>query len=512
MTVHIQTLALVLCLLVLLQTAGTYLILHHARDLPGNRYFLYGSLILVLASIIMLLRFWLAPAKALVLLSNVTMMSAIMVLYAGVIRFAGGRVRAGLVAATGTLFVLCMSYFTFVLDHMNIRVALYSAAFCVLTGSAGRELLLTKRTATSRSMKAIGAFSLLCFVISAFRGAAALAGPRIQSLTEPTALQVFAFLAAIAGCVIWTFLIAMTFHEQAGAEKREAQERLKTIYEAIPEMVILTEFDTGVVVEANERYFRKLGLPEEEVVGRKTTEVGFWKGEEERLRFLGILRSQGKVDNYEILFRKIDGSTFTGLLSSRPLELGGVRHVVSVLRDIDERKQMENELEKQARTDALTGISNRRYFLRSVRREILHSKETGGRLVFMMLDVDYFKRINDYYGHQLGDTVLRRVSKAIRSALRGSDLLGRIGGEEFAILLVNTDPAAGERIAENIRRKVESLEVYADTSTPVYITVSIGLTEYSSRKDDTVEALIARADEALYKAKAEGRNSVASDW
>jgi diguanylate cyclase (GGDEF)-like protein/PAS domain S-box-containing protein len=512
MSIHIPTLALVLCLLVLLQTAGTCLFLHRVRDVPGNWHFLYGSLLLVLATVFLLLRFWFESSKALVLLSNITLLAAITALYVGVIRFAGRRVHAGLVASTGVLFILGMVYFTYAYDHMNIRVALYSAALCVLTGNAGRELLFLKRTTYIRSLKAVGIFSIFCFAASAVRIAVALAGPPMRSILESTVSQVFTFLAAIAGCVIWTFMIALSFHERVGIEKREAQERLKTIYEAIPEMVILTEYDTGVVVEANRRFYRKLGLHEEAVVGKKTTEIGFWNGEEERLRFLDILRRRGKVDNHEILVRRKDGTTFTGLLSSRPLELGGVKHIISVFRDIDERKRMENELEKQAQTDALTGVFNRRHFLRSVRREISHSQETGGRLVFMMLDIDHFKRINDYYGHQLGDTVIRLVSQSIRSELRASDLLGRIGGEEFAILLVNTDPAAGERIGESIRRKVENLEVYADATTPVYITVSIGLAEYRPDKDDTIDTLIARADEALYKAKAAGRNSVVSLW
>jgi diguanylate cyclase (GGDEF)-like protein/PAS domain S-box-containing protein len=313
------------------------------------------------------------------------------------------------------------------------------------------------------------------------------------------------------GDIIWTFMLVLLLSERINNDKKEAQERLRTLYEAIPEAVSLSEYDTGVIVEANEKFLEKLGLQKTDVIGRKTTQLGFWGGEEKRRDYLELLKRDGRVENHEILVRKRDGATFTGLLSSRPIELGGARYILSIFRDIDERKRLENELEHQAHTDALTGVANRRHFLDAVGEQLRRSRETGGNSVFMMLDIDHFKRVNDHYGHQLGDSVLLMVTQAVRSVLRASDLFGRIGGEEFAVLLLNTDPAAAGKVAEKIRRRVESLEIYADADTPVYITVSIGVTKFRFGAD-TVEALIARADAALYQAKEEGRNRVVTVW
>jgi diguanylate cyclase (GGDEF)-like protein len=128
-----------------------------------------------------------------------------------------------------------------------------------------------------------------------------------------------------------------------------------------------------------------------------------------------------------------------------------------------------------------------------------------------MFDIDNFKRVNDTYGHQLGDDVIQRVAQATKSVLRASDILGRIGGDEFGVLLVNTNSNVTDKIAEKIRRKIECLEMNADEETPVYITVSVGAAKYRFGSD-TVEELIARADQALYQAKEQGRNRVVALW
>jgi diguanylate cyclase (GGDEF)-like protein len=167
-------------------------------------------------------------------------------------------------------------------------------------------------------------------------------------------------------------------------------------------------------------------------------------------------------------------------------------------------------------TDVLTGWHNRRYLQTRLREELARSKRELTPLTCLMIDVDHFKSINDRYGHLAGDEVLRQVAQCVEGEVRTSDVSARYGGEEFVILLPATDLAAGQHLAERIRHAVsaESFEVPEVTAT-LPVTVSIGVAAHRpgpGEEDLKVagERLIARADLALYEAKASGRNGVAT--
>lgn len=195
--------------------------------------------------------------------------------------------------------------------------------------------------------------------------------------------------------------------------------------------------------------------------------------------------------------------TLFGLLLLTVLLLGAVIFRPAFVRLMERAR----ELHREAGTDVLTGGRNRRGFLHWA--DILHTqvKRQAGSCTLLALDIDHFKVINDTYGHQAGDQVLTRVVEACTRHLRQSDVLGRLGGEEFAVLLPGIAPKTGMAVAEKLRRLVENLEVEAGTETPLSCTVSIGVSELLVQDENPAMAL-ARADAALYRAKAEGRNRV----
>jgi diguanylate cyclase (GGDEF)-like protein len=158
-------------------------------------------------------------------------------------------------------------------------------------------------------------------------------------------------------------------------------------------------------------------------------------------------------------------------------------------------------------TDDLTGLANRRHFLARLAEEQARlQRQDTQRAAVLMLDLDHFKVINDMYGHAAGDAVLRHSAALMRNSLRQIDQVGRIGGEEFAILLSGADPAAAQVFAERLRQKIAEPVLYESQAIPV--TVSIGIAALKAQ-DATVNAVLHRADAALYRAKAEGRNRVA---
>lgn len=163
-------------------------------------------------------------------------------------------------------------------------------------------------------------------------------------------------------------------------------------------------------------------------------------------------------------------------------------------------------IEKHSQIDSLTGLHNRRWLQEMYTRELKRSQAGDFRLCAFMIDIDFFKRINDTYGHLAGDVVLMEVATCLNESLRPSDMPVRFGGEEFSVFLPGTTTENAKTIAERIRANVEKRQIRLPSGAIVHVTVSVGFAE--REKSDTVESLIDKADKALYQAKQHNRNRI----
>ncbi len=175
--------------------------------------------------------------------------------------------------------------------------------------------------------------------------------------------------------------------------------------------------------------------------------------------------------------------------------------------DITDRKKSEAVLAELSRTDELTGIQNRRQFDAVLARELQKYARSGSPLSLMILDIDHFKKINDSLGHQAGDAVLRELTARVSAQIREIDFFFRIGGEEFAVLMPDTEESLAAAVAERLRVEVSEREFFLEP-TSVRVTISIGVAS-SSEKISTPDRIFAAADARLYHAKRSGRNRVA---
>jgi diguanylate cyclase (GGDEF)-like protein len=164
------------------------------------------------------------------------------------------------------------------------------------------------------------------------------------------------------------------------------------------------------------------------------------------------------------------------------------------------------EVHRLAITDSLTSLYNRRHFSKVGEEEVQRACRYGRSLSAIMMDIDYFKRVNDTFGHKVGDQILQGVAGSCRKELRGVDVVGRYGGDEFVILLPENDRAAAGKVAERLRKNIADIHINTAKG-PVKITASLGVASVDCDKP-SLETLLSRADKALYVAKKRGRNRV----
>ncbi len=186
---------------------------------------------------------------------------------------------------------------------------------------------------------------------------------------------------------------------------------------------------------------------------------------------------------------------------------GKERGVVGTVLDITDRKRLEEKLFQRATIDGMTRLANRTHFFENGEREIKRAARSGKSLCAMMIDIDEFKSINDRFGHAYGDQAIVAVANICQDVMRTVDIIGRIGGEEFAALLAETSLESAVAVAERLRVAINAFRLAVDTGDEISLTVSIGITMLQD-EDKTLDDVLCRADRALYEAKKRGRNCV----
>jgi diguanylate cyclase (GGDEF)-like protein/PAS domain S-box-containing protein len=306
-------------------------------------------------------------------------------------------------------------------------------------------------------------------------------------------------------------LRAVGVHQDISRRKlAEARDYLLiSALKAVGHGVIITDINAKIEW-ANPAFEKLTGYSAEEAIGHKPGELVRSGLQEENFyqNLWSTIRS-GETWCGEMINKRKDGSLYNEELTIAPVknEQGVVCHFVGIKQDITERKRMQEQLWEMATTDVLTGLINRRYFLVKLEEEFARTKRFAQHdIAVLMLDLDYFKRINDSYGHAVGDAVLKHFATLINTHLRKTDTAGRLGGEEFAIFLPQTKLSDALNFAQRFCVEVASAPLQVD-ALQISVTVSIGITMVKDNDDDYDMALI-RADNALYEAKARGRNRV----
>jgi diguanylate cyclase (GGDEF)-like protein/PAS domain S-box-containing protein len=284
---------------------------------------------------------------------------------------------------------------------------------------------------------------------------------------------------------------------------RDLEEKTKTILDSVQVGILIIDAEQHIIIDANPEGSALIGVPKEKIVGHVChtyvcpAEMGNCP----------ITDKGQKVDKSERVLLTADGSRIPILKTVAPVELNGRPHLLESFLDISGLKLLQRELEYLATTDALTGAYNRRHFLELTGAEVIRARRYQSPLSISMIDIDQFKGINDQYGHPVGDLVLMELAKLLKSHLRPNDILGRLGGDELAVTMVECSLQRAFAALERLRKSIEECRVITVEGTEIHFKISAGIAQLADESED-LESVVRRADQALYLAKNMGRNRV----
>lgn len=292
---------------------------------------------------------------------------------------------------------------------------------------------------------------------------------------------------------------------------QKSEEKYRRIFETTMQGIYRSTLQ-GRFLDVNPAMARMFGYDSPAAMVREVQDIGedLFGSASAREGFLAVLRARGRVRDYCLELRRRSGEALWVEVCASGMcdDSGALVEIEGLVADITEKRRMLLDLENLARCDGLTGLWNRRYFLELGAREFARADRTGQPLALIYFDIDHFKQVNDTHGHAAGDAVLKEVAALIGSLVREQDVVSRMGGEEFAILLPDTTPENAVRVAEKLRLAVFAHAVETESAT-LRCTASFGV---AAKAADTaaLDHLLRQGDQSMYAAKQSGRNRVCS--
>lgn len=288
-------------------------------------------------------------------------------------------------------------------------------------------------------------------------------------------------------------------------ELNDSENKYRDIFETANE-VIMVQDPEGAILDANQSASELLGHTLPELKNLDADRIEHSEYRPTRRRMIKKLDRRRHI-RYESIYLDRKGKEIEMAVNLSKIRFRQQPALLVIARDISLQKAHEAQLITEARTDSLTGASNRRAFNERLAAEQARITRFGGSLSLLMLDIDDFKGINDTYGHDFGDQVLCRLTKIIEESIRDADFFARYGGEEFIVALLESDVEATHIAAERVRKAVESNEIPSAAGENVRFSISIGVA-ILKKENQSPDEVIKMADEALYRAKRAGKNRV----
>ncbi len=283
----------------------------------------------------------------------------------------------------------------------------------------------------------------------------------------------------------------------------ESEMQLRHLVEAAPLPLLIVRASDQQLLYVNERALEQFSLNVDTALTRSMAE--FHVDPESRERLAAAISRHGSVRDFEVNLRSASGKTFWLLLSAQPMRYAGVVCLMVALADIDERKRLQDDMRRRAMHDPLTGLPNRAMFMESLERAAHKARRRFARFSVLFIDLDHFKEVNDTMGHPAGDALLQEVARRLGAAVRQSDLVARLAGDEFVVLIEEHGGPEEVMIVAQKALVALAAPIVIDWR-EASVSASIGIASFPEDGADVPE-LVKNADAAMYQAKQLGRNS-----
>jgi diguanylate cyclase (GGDEF)-like protein/PAS domain S-box-containing protein len=430
-----------------------------------------------------------------------------MLVYVGVLRFLGRRERRGWLVFLVVALMIFSSVYTFVVDRIFIRGAalfmVIAAIFTLASVTVHRAAMPAIRMSTRFLAVVFGSTAI-------FYGVLALVyltrADETVPVFEPTPLYTAAYLGVMSGTILWIFGLVLMVSERLKSEVTVEAENMRRVFASSPDCAIITRLADGAIVDVNDGFTRVTGYQRDEAIGRSTLDLHLWHDPEARDSLLDMLVRDGECVDVPVFLRRKDSTVLECLLAARILALAEVPHIVSLTRDVTDQRRVEALLLRDAATDSLTGVANRRHFLEVAARELDQALLRRRPLCMALIDIDNFKSVNDLHGHAAGDAAIVHIVTLFKGGPLDVGLLARLGGDEFGLLLSDTDISSSLALLQSVRNTL-STQPLVTADALIQLSFSAGIAAASGPRD-TVDGILARADAALYEAKAAGRDRI----
>ena len=497
----------------------TVLCRYNRRRFPATEYWLRSMSMQAVAVVLIMLRGNI-PDFFSIVLAGFLLIASVVHLCSGMEVFLGrrpSRLRTGYVLLA--VFLAVHMFFTYAEPSLKYRVLNYSV-FVMLFCARCAWLVLVRVGHEPRSGAGfVGGVMVAYVLINLGRAVSLFVMPPSDNMFVVSAYDVFMYLSYQVLVVALTFGLVLMLNRRLYLELEQDIETRRKSEAAVR----LSESRLARAELAARSGNWELHLDTREIVASKGAETVYGIAGEhfdyETIKTIPLAEYRPRLDaamanlidngtpyDQEFRIRTPDDGQEKDIHSIATYD-PDKRIVFGIIQDISDRKAIERELERLVQVDTLTGVFTRHHFMVLAERELSRAVRYAGKLSAMMVDIDKFKTVNDTYGHQVGDRVLKEIGLVFWAVLREADIVGRMGGEEFAVLLPETELSRAAEVAERLRVAVEQTLIPLERGLPLGVTVSIGVAPFTGTKTN-VDTLLAHADKALYEAKRLGRNCV----
>jgi len=265
-------------------------------------------------------------------------------LYVGVMRFLDKKENRGIIIPLYAIYVAALVYFISVNDNIIIRSVIINATLAAVSFVTARSLVVNKTRSIAASANFNSAIFLIHGFIFAHRAVMILAGTPVNDFFTPTLFNLIPYLDALIVSLLWTFGFIIMLNQRLHADVTEANEHFELIFNTSPDAACITTLNDGIIREMNGGFAAISGFTRDEAIGKPSLDINIWVNPDDRANVIEKLREKGSCQNYEAVFQRKDGSRITGLMSATIISLHGIPHILSVTRNIDDRKRAEEAL------------------------------------------------------------------------------------------------------------------------------------------------------------------------